>query len=193
MLLLLQRLVRRRRDQVGQVDGIVGLRDRSRDFRGDGRARLDVFFVQALDRAHVRLELEALPHLVNDRLDVDFDERLELVEADNPRPLRPGHQHLHAGRRLSHAIDLGDRAGRVQVRVGRVVDLRVLLGDQQNLLVVVHREADGGDRRPPAHRQRDDQLGKDDVIAQRHQREPPQLKLRRVRVGGLFDCVGHLS
>ena len=140
----------------------------------------------------MRLELEALPHLVNDRLDVDFDERLELVEADNPRPLRPGHQHLHAGRRLSHAIDLGDRAGRVQVRVGRVVDLRVLLGDQQNLLVMVHREADGGDRRPPAHRQRDDQLGKDDVIAQRHQREPPQLKLRRVRVGGLFDCVGHL-
>ena len=135
------------------------------------------------------LQLEALPHLVDDRLDLDFDERLELVEPDDPRPLRSGHQHLHTGRGLSHAIDLGNRAGRVEVRVGRVVDLGVLLRHEQNLLVVVHREADRGDRRPPPHRQRDDQLGEDDVVAQRHQREPAQPGILRRLVGHAQTCA----
>ncbi len=180
MLLLLERLVGRRRDQVRQVDRVVRFRHRGRDFGCDRRARLDVFLVEALDGAHVGLHLEALAHLVGDDFDLDLDERLELDEAHDARPLGTRNQHLHARRRLSHAVDLGNRPDGVQVGIGRVVHLRVLLRNQQDLLVFVHRGRDPGNRRPAADGERDDQLGEDDVVAQRHKGNAPQRRFSRV-------------
>jgi len=122
----------------------------------------------------LRLQLEPGPHLVEDGLDLDLDEGRELSKADDAGALRPGDQHLDAGWRLSHPIDVGDGAGGVEVGLRGFVGLRVLLRHQQNLLVLLHREGDGGDRGAPSHRQGHDQLGEDDVVPQRDERDPPQ-------------------
>jgi len=73
---------------------------------------------------------------------------------------------------LAHAVDLGDGAHAVEVGLTRIVDLRVSLGNQENLLVSVHGCGDGRDRGPAADRERHDELGEDDVVAQWHERNP---------------------
>src|SRR5438132_1472907 len=118
VLLLLERMVGRGRHQVTQVDGVIRLCHRGRNFGRDGRPGLHVFLVQTLDRAHVRLQLQALARLVLDGLDVDFDEGFELVEAHDPGALDAAHQHLDAGGRLAHASNLSDRPDAIELRVG---------------------------------------------------------------------------
>ena len=120
----------------------------------------------------MRLQLQAFARLVLDGLDVDFDEGFELVEAHDPGALDAAHQHLDAGGRLAHASNLSDRPDAIEVRLGRVVDLGVLLGHQQDALIVVHRGRNRRDRRPATHRKGHDQLGEDDVVPQRHQGHP---------------------
>src|ERR1700694_4566841 len=175
VLLLLERLVGRCRDQVGQVDRVVRLGDGRGNLGRDRGTGLDVLFVKALDRAHVSLHLEALPDLVRDRFDLDFDEGLELDETHDARALRTGDEHLHARRCLAHPVDLGDGADRVKVLLGRIVDPRVALGNTQDLLVLLHRRGDRCNRGAPPDRQGHDQLGKHDVVPQGDEGNPPQL------------------
>ena len=49
VLLLLQRLIGRRRNQIGQVDRVIGFRHGGRHLGRHRGAGLDVFFVEALD------------------------------------------------------------------------------------------------------------------------------------------------
>ena len=115
MLLLLQRLIGRRGNQVRQVDGVVGLLHRRRDLRSDGGPRFDVFLIETLDGSQVGLQLEAFTDLVLDRLNLHLDEGLELGKARDARTLDAAHQHLDAGRRLAHPVDLRDGAHRVEI------------------------------------------------------------------------------
>jgi len=115
VLLLLQRLIGRRGNQVRQVDGVVGLLHRRRDLRSDGGPRFDVFLIETLDGSQVGLQLEAFTDLVLDRLNLHLDEGLELGKARDARTLDAAHQHLDAGRRLAHPVDLRDGAHRVEI------------------------------------------------------------------------------
>jgi hypothetical protein len=77
-------------------------------------------------------------------------------------------QHLDgAVRQLEQLQHLGQRAGLVDGVDGRIVVGRVLLGDQQNPLVVAHHVFQRLDRLVAADEQRHDHVRKDDDVAQR--------------------------
>ena len=77
-------------------------------------------------------------------------------------------QHLDgAVGELEQLQDGGERADVVDVLEARVIDVRLLLGHQQDLLAGTHRDVQGQDRLLPADEQRDDHVRIDHHVTQR--------------------------
>ena len=116
LLALLGGHVRAVGDHVGEE---AGLGDVARRDRGLGRhrgARLDVLLDLALDRAHERLDLDALGLLVGQDLHARRDERVAALEGDEAESLLSLDDGPHgAVLRLDDLGDLGQRADRVEL------------------------------------------------------------------------------
>ena len=81
------------------------------------------------------------------------------------------HQHLHGAvgqfQKLQH---IGQHAVPVDAVMGGVVDSRIKLARQENLLVVLHHLLEGADGFLPANEKRHDHVGKNHDVAQRQNR-----------------------
>ncbi len=88
------------------------------------------------------------------------------------RALAALHQHLHrAVRQLQQLQDRRDSADTINVVDRRIVLRRVLLRDQQDLLVLLHHRFQRADGFLASDEQRHDHVRKDDDVAQRQHGE----------------------
>ncbi len=134
------------RDEVGEVRGVVGALRGHRDLGHDRAAVLDVVAEQALHAPEERLALDRLARDLGHGLERDAEVAVVRREAGDLHPLEALHDHLRAAvRDPEQPHDLGDRGDAVDL-VGRdVVDLRVLLrGEDDVVLLIAHRRVDRG-------------------------------------------------
>ena len=90
-------------------------------------------------RVGERLDIPVFVRLVVEELCLDLEERIIVDIADNPAPTAALNQYLHGSvRQLEELQDRADRAHGIDVVGGRVVISGVLLGHEQDLLVVLH-------------------------------------------------------
>ena len=148
LLALLGGHVRAVGDHVGQQAGLADVAGRDGGLRRDRRAVGDVLLDLGLDRAHQRLDLEAVGALVGELLDGRAEVRLGLGEAEDAQAalaLDDGTD--GAVLELDDLGDLGQRADRVEL--GGLVDVLLLglaLGDERDRAAV----GDGGVERVDA-------------------------------------------
>ena len=189
LLALLGRHVRAVGDHVGQQAGLADVPRGDRGLGRDGRAVRDVLLDLGLDRAHQRLDLEAVGALVGELLDGGPKVRLgrrEAVDAQAALALddRPDGAVLE----LHDLGDLGQRADGVEL--GGIVDVLLLrdpLGHQRDGSAVGDRGIERVDALLATDLERDDHLGKDDRLPEGDER---QLARSGCRCGLLVDRGG---
>ena len=168
-LLLLGDLQRQMRgDRVGELAGIVDLVDRDQHLGRDLLVELDVLLELRDHGARQRLGLLLLAGILRDRLGDRLEELIVLGKPDDARALAALDQHLdRAVGQLQQLQHRADRADRVDVRGRRIVLGGVLLGDEQDLLVVLHHVFERPHRFFAADKQRHDHVREHDDVAQR--------------------------
>ena len=123
------------------------------------------------------------PRLVGDRLGVGLEESLVIGEALDAGALSAFDQHLHGAvgqlQQLQHGADGADR---IDVAGRRIVLRRVLLGDEQNLLVVLHNVFERAHRLLATNEERHN-----------HVREHNDVAKRQDRVQIAAGCIEHGS
>ena len=104
-------------------------------------------------------------------------EGLRGMDLAHARARQPLDEHFdRAVGQLQHLQDGRERADLIEVARLRIVDVGLLLRDQQDLLVVLHRFVQRDDRRLPPDEQRDDHVRVDDHAPQR---QNPNVAARR--------------
>ncbi len=160
-----------RGQRVGELRRILDLVDRDQHLRRDLLVELDVLLELRHRRARQRLELLLLAELLLDRLGIGLEEGLVLGEAHDARALSALDQHLHrAVGQLQQLQHRADRADGIDVGRSGIVLGRVLLGDQQYLLVLLHHVLERAYRLLAADEQRHDHVREHDDVAQRQNR-----------------------
>ena len=148
--------------------GVLDLVDRDQHLRRDLLVELDVLLELRDRRARQRLDLLLLAGLLDDRLGIGLEELVVLGEAQHARALAALDQHLdRAVRQLQQLQHRADGADRVDVGGGRIVLRGVLLGDEEDLLVVLHHVLERPHRLLAADEERHDHVREDDDVAQR--------------------------
>ena len=180
--------------QVGQAAGVVEVARDDQHLLGEGLAQGHGLFQGLLDAAQ-----QGVPFQVG-RLQLRFDqgfhpgleEVLGLGEVLHADPLEALHQGSNAAvRQLQHAHDQGRRAHLVEVFGSGVVDLRLLLGKQQDHPVLHQGRVHGPDGLLPADAEGQDHVGVDDHITQGQHRQFFRQLGRFVGRGGQEDVVSH--
>ena len=171
LLIELHRQVRghRVRQPPRRLDGREGRQDLGRNLPVQLHVLLEL-------REHRAAEGLTLPPLRLLRLqDPNLREEVLVLpeELHDPRPFDPLHEHLdRAVGELQQLKDRRQRSDSVDVVGGRVVLCRALLGNQQDLLVVLHRPLEGPDGLVAPHEQGDDHVRVDDDVPQGQYRTP---------------------
>ena len=166
LLALLGGHVRAVGDHVGQQPGLADVARGDRGLRRDRRAVGHVLLDLGLDRAHQRLDLEAVRALVGEFLDGRAEVRLGPGEAEDAQPAlalddRPDRPVLE----LHDLGDLGQRADGIEL--GGIVDVLLLglaLGDERDGPALGDRGVERVDALLAADLERDDHLGEDDRL-----------------------------
>jgi hypothetical protein len=157
---------------VGQLAGVVDLVDRDQDLWRDLLVQLDVLLELGDHRARQGIELALVAQILLGRLGIGLQEFLIFRVLDDLRPLAALDQHLDRAIRQLEQLQYGPHGpDRVDVARGRVVLGDVLLGDQQNLFVVLHDVFEGAHGLLAADEERHDHMRKDHNIAEREHRE----------------------
>ena len=171
--LLLRDLQRQMRgDGIGELAGVFDLIKRNKDFRRDLLVQLYVLLELFDHRPRERFELVGLLLLVVDRIGFGLEELLGPGEPGDPRPPRPLDQHLdRAVGQLEELQHRADGAQGVDILRPGIVLARVFLGDQEDLLVVVHHVFQRANRLLAADEKRHDHVREYDDVPQRKQRE----------------------
>src|SRR5439155_3926710 len=183
LLTLLEREVRARRDEVREMRGILGVLRGHRELGKDRAAVVDVLLEQAAHAAKKRLPLDGVPDLVGNDFEVHAEEALLRQVVGYADTVDALHDDLRASVRDSEeANDLGDGAHRVDLLGQNVIDLRVLLGGKDDVvLFLVHRRVDRGDALLATHSKRDHKLREDDRLPEWYERQIAR-ELVRLRV-----------
>ena len=161
-----------RGDGVGEPARLLDARERGQDLRRHLAVELYVLLKLRDDGAdqHVHFALFVLLGVAK-RCYL----RGEVVARGELRdrcPLGPLDQHLdRAVRQLEELQNRGDRPDLVEILGLRIVDIRLLLREQQDLLVHLHRLLEREDGLLTAHEQRYDHVGIHDDVAQRQHRQ----------------------
>jgi len=159
-----------RSDRIGKLRGILDGRDRRDDLGLKLLRELRIVLELARDRAHQRRDFALVGELVVDRLDLGLEEFGLAGEAVDAGARLALHEYLY--RLVGELQQLKDGCHRpddVHVGLRRVVLLRVLLRDEQDLLVIDHHVLERADGFLAADEQRHDHTRKHDDVAQRKQ------------------------
>src|SRR5438876_2914177 len=196
LLALLEREVGARRDEVGEVRGILGVLRRHRDLRQDRATVVDVLLEEGAHAADERLALDRVPEILGERLERRAEEALLRLVAGDPDALEALDDDLGAAvGDAQEAHDLGDGADAVDLLGRYVVDLGVALRREDDVVFLLgHRRIDGGDALLTTDPERDHELREHDRFAQRHERQVARvgIPLRVGDRGGRLG-VGHSS
>ena len=162
---------------IGEARGLIDARQRRQNLRRHLLVQLHVLIEQRGGRAHQDFHL-ALGQLDEVTRRLDFS-REKLVVRHHPldlRAFRPFDQNLHGTvGQLEQLQDAGQGPDLVHIDRLRLVDIRTLLRDQQDLLVVRHRSIQGLDRFFAAHEQRNDHMRVNHHVPQRQHRDSTRL------------------
>jgi hypothetical protein len=154
--------------RVRQLAGIVDLIDRNQHLGRDLLVELDVLLELGDHRAAERIQLALVALAVLGDLPVGLEELRVVGELDDAGPLAALDQHLHGAVRQLEELEHGaHRADRKDVRRRRIVLPGVLLGDQKDLLVVLHHVFQGAHGFLAPDEKRHDHVRKDHDVAQR--------------------------
>ena len=171
-LLLLGELERHvRGDGVGEAPRLLDAGERSQDLGRHLLVELHVLLEVRHDRARQHVDLALLVLLdVGQRRHVGGEVRVRLDVLDHgARDALDQHLDRAVGE-LEELQDGRDRADRVEVAALGIVDVGLLLGDQQDLLVAPHGLVEGEDRLVAADEKRDHHVRVDHDVAQRQDR-----------------------
>ena len=172
-----------RGDGVGQLGRIVDLGHRGQGLGRDLLVELDVLLEIGLDRAHQRFGFLGRRRLLGNPLDGRLEEVAARVEAGDAGARLAFDQHANGLVGQLQKLQHGRQGADGVQALGRGIVLGgVLLGEKQDLLLVIHHFLKRADRLFAAHEQRDNHVREDHDIAQRQDR-------RGVRVFG-FDFLG---
>ena len=156
-----------RGDRIGELGRLVDLVDRDQHLGRDLFVELDVLLELGHHGAPQRLHLLGLARLLDDRIGIGLEERLVLGKAGDPGPARALDQYLdRAIRQLQQLQHRADGADGIDVGGSGIVLRRVLLGDQQDLLVILHHVLERPHRLFAADKQRHDHVREDDDVAE---------------------------
>ena len=193
LLALLRGHVRAVRDHVGEK---ARLGDVARGDGGLGRDRRaigDVLLDAGLDGPHQGLDLDPGGRLVGDLLDDRHDVRRrrgEALDAQAALALDDGPDGP-----VLELDDLGDLGqGADLVELGRVVDVLLLgatLGHQGDRATALDGRVQGVDALLASDLERDDHLGEDDRLAERHERQLPGARSGSLRLARVRRSVRH--
>ena len=135
-----------RGDRVRELRRLLDLVDRNQHLGGDLLVELDVLLELGNHGARQRLGFARLGGGFLDRLREGLEVVRGFLEGRDLGAATAFDQHLHrAVRQLQQLQHRGDRADRVQVVGARIVLRGVLLGDEQDLLVVLHHRLERAD------------------------------------------------
>ena len=160
-----------RRHLVGKPAGISQLADRGYRFGRDLAVELYVILELLLHGAHQRLHIGARGIGFRNGLDLGLEIFGPVVQRHELCARAPLHQHLHGAiGQLQQLQDRRQRAGRVQIAGHGIVDGRILLGHQHDLIVglVDHLERPHG--LVAAHKQRRNHVRENNDVPKRQHR-----------------------
>src|SRR5690606_38338545 len=107
------------------------------------------------------------------------------------RALHALDEHLHgAVRELEELEDRLERADRIDVLLRRLVDIRLLLSDEQDLLACRHRFVERDDRLLPPDEERKHHVRIDDDVPQRKDRQTSGFLTLRVTCFHRYGSLG---
>ena len=179
-----------RGDGVGELGIVLDLARGAEHLGRDLLVELHIALELGHDRARQRLDLVLRADRLLDALDLGLEIVLVLGVALDGGAARALDQHLDgAVGQLQQLEHRGERAHGVDAVGRRLVVARVLLGDEQDLLVRPHHLFEGGDRLLAPDEQRHDHVGEDDNVAERQDR----IKLRGAFLDGGRFGFGHGS
>jgi len=172
--------------EVGEVRRVVRALRGHRDLGHDRAAVLDVVAEQALHAPEERLALDGLARDLLDRLERDSEVAALRDEAGDLHPLEALHDDLRAAiRDPEQAHDLRDRRDTVDLVRRHVVDLGVLLGREDHVMLLFgHCRVDGGDALLAT-----DPEGLDDLWEHHHLPQRDEWQLRGVGANFLSHWV----
>jgi len=154
-------------NRVGELAGVFDLVHRDQHFRRYLLVELDALLEVGDHRTNERLDLFAFMIAVGDRLGEALEEIRILGEFDDSGALAAFDQRLDRAigqlQQLQHGAD---RADRIDIVGLGIVLGRVLLGRQQNLLIVLHNVFEGAHGLLAADEDRHDHMREDDDVAQ---------------------------
>ncbi|GJD96834.1 hypothetical protein OCOJLMKI_4060 [Methylobacterium iners] len=156
-----------RADRVGELRGLVDLRDGGDDLGRDLLVELHVILELGDDRAGERLRLDAVAELVGERLGLGLVIGVRAAEAGDLGAAGALDEHLHgAVGQLQELQDGGQRADLVDGVGGRIVVARVDLGREQDVAVGPDRLLEGADRLFASDEERHDHVREHDDVAE---------------------------
>jgi len=157
-----------RRDGVGEAAGLLDPREGGQNLGRHFLVELDVLFELGDHRAREHVHLAFFVALdVRHGRDLGQKE-FALDQMLDTRPVDAFDQHLDGPvGQFEKLQDRRNRADRIQVRRFRIIDVGLLLGDQQNALVGLHRPVERDDGFLAPDEQRNDHVRIYDDIAQR--------------------------
>ena len=160
-------------DRVGEARRIVEEPgDRRQDLGRYLPVDLDVLLELRDERAAEGLDLASARGLRPEQVHFRLEVGLGLEIAGHPGPLDPFHQHLdRVVGKPQELQDVGDPSDLVEAVDGGILLGLVLLGDEHDPLVGLHREIEGANRLLAAHEEGDDDVGEHHHVAQREDRQ----------------------
>lgn len=159
-------------DGVRELRRIVDALDAHHDLGLHLLVELDVHLEGALHAAHQRFDLDVARVLLGQGLDLDQEELPVAHVFAHPSALVALDQHLHrAVREAEQLHDGADRPDLVDVFGGRLVGAGVLLSDEEDLLVAVHRLVESQDALLAPDEELRDHVREYDDVTQRERRD----------------------
>jgi hypothetical protein len=166
-LLLFRNLQRQMRgERVRELGRLVDLIDRHQHLGRNLLVQLDVL-LELRDRgAGERFDLLLIADLLADDLGMRLEEGVILGEFDDARALSAFDENLHGSiGQLQELQHRSDRADRIDIGRGRIVLRRILLRDEQDLLVILHHVFQRTNRFLAADEERHDHVRENDDVS----------------------------
>ena len=173
-----------RGDGVGELRIVFDLARGAEHFGRDLLVELHVAFELGHDRAGKRLDLVLGADRLLDGRGLGLEIIFVIGKAGDGGAARALDQHLHgAVRQFQQLQHRGERAEFIDAVGSRLVIRRVLLGDEENLLVGAHHLFERGDRFLAADEERYDHVGENDDVPERQ---------HRIKFRAGFCCLGRV-
>ncbi len=165
------------RDGVGELARLLDLAERDQHLGRHLLVELHVLLELLHDRAGERLDLARIGDRLAQHLGLDLEEARIVDEGLDAGARGALDQHLdRAVRQLEELQHARHGADAIDVVTARVVLARVLLGDEQDLLVVLHHLLERLDRLLAPDEQRNDHVREDDDVAKGQNGEDADLR-----------------